>query len=166
MKRAIYPGSFDPVTNGHIDIVERATKVFDELIVAVLSNSAKKTLFSNDERVKMIESLVAHLPNVKVMKFEGLLIDFAEQVDARIIVRGLRAVSDFEYEFQICSTYKIERPEIEIVFLTTDLKYLYLSSTVVREYASYGSDISKFVPESIIPLIMDKYKDNTNKQGE
>lgn len=158
MKKAIYPGSFDPITYGHLDIIERSAGLFDELIVAVLSNSAKKTLFSNDERVKMIEGLVAKYPNVKVMKFDGLLVEFAEKVDAKIIVRGLRAVTDFEYELQICQTYKVEKPDIETVFLTTDLKYSYLSSTVVREYASYGADISKFVPKEIIPLIMEKFK--------
>ncbi|MCR4674617.1 MAG: pantetheine-phosphate adenylyltransferase [Lachnospiraceae bacterium] len=158
MKRAIYPGSFDPITFGHMDIIERSSKMFDEIIVAVLNNSQKNSLFSVDERVTIIKDLVKDFANVKVMSFEGLLVDFADQVEANIIIRGLRAVTDFEYEIQIAQTNHVENPKLDTVFLTTSLNYSYLSSSVVREFASYGGDISKFVPEKIIPLILDKYK--------
>lgn len=158
MKRAIYPGSFDPITFGHMDIIERSAKMFDEIIVAVLNNSQKNSLFSVDERVTIIKDLTKNFTNVKVMSFEGLLVDFADQVDANIIIRGLRAVTDFEYEIQIAQTNHVENPKLDTVFLTTSLNYSYLSSSVVREFASYGGDISKFVPEEIIPLILEKYK--------
>lgn len=157
MKKGIYPGSFDPPTNGHIDIIKRASELVDELYVAVLRNSAKKSLFLAEERVKMLEDLTADLSNVKVVSFEGLLIDFCKEIDATVIIRGLRAVTDFEYELQIAQTNKIQYPEVETIFLTTSLQYSYLSSTIVREFASYGSDISKFVPEQIVKSIMDKY---------
>lgn len=157
MKKGIYPGSFDPPTNGHIDIIKRSSELVDELYVAVLRNSAKKSLFLADERVKMLEDLTADLGNVKVVSFEGLLIDFCKEIDANVIIRGLRAVTDFEYELQIAQTNKIQSPEVETIFLTTSLQYSYLSSTVVREFASYGSDISKFVPEQIVKPIMDKF---------
>lgn len=158
MKRAIYPGSFDPITFGHLDIIERASKLFDELIVAVLNNSQKKSLFSIDERVDILNQLLKDYPNVKVESFEGLLIDYAKSKEASVIVRGLRAVTDFEYELQIAQTNRVESPHIDTVFLTTSLNYSYLSSTVVREFASYGGDISHFVPKEIIPLIENKYK--------
>ena len=157
MKTAIYPGSFDPVTNGHIDIIKRASKLTDRLIVAVLNNSAKNSLFSIDERVKMLEDVVSEFDNVSVASFGGLTIDFAESVGADIIIRGLRAVSDFEYELQIAQTNHVERNNIETVFLTTSLEYSYLSSTVVKEFARYGADISKFVPQSVADRIFKKY---------
>lgn len=157
MKRAIYPGSFDPITFGHLDIIERSSKLFDEVVVGVLKNSQKNALFSVDERVSMITELTTRYGNVRVETFEGLLVDYARKIDASIIVRGLRAVTDFEYELQIAQTNKVEYPEIDTVFFTTALNYSYLSSTVVREFASYGGDISKFVPEEIVPLIYAKY---------
>ena len=149
MKTAIYPGSFDPVTYGHLDIIKRASGLTDRLIVAVLNNSAKNSLFSIDERVKMIEDVVSDYENVSVASFNGLTIDFASSVGADIIIRGLRAVSDFEYELQIAQTNHVERSNIETVFLTTSLEYSYLSSTVVKEFARYGADISKFVPDIV-----------------
>lgn len=149
MKKAIYPGSFDPVTYGHLDIIKRAAKLSDELVVAVLNNSAKQSLFSIDERVEMLTELTSDIPNILVMSFMGLTVDFADSIGCDVIIRGLRAVSDFEYELQIAQTNHVERENIETVFLTTNLKYSYLSSTVVREFAAYGGDISKFVPESI-----------------
>lgn len=158
MKRAIYPGSFDPVTFGHLDIIKRSSRLFDEIIVGVLNNSSKNALFSIDERVNMIKELTKEYPNVRVDSFEGLLVDYAKQVDAKIIVRGLRAVTDFEYELQIAQVNHVELPELETIFLTTSLNYSYLSSTVVREFASYGGDISRFVPAEIVPLIEEKYK--------
>ena len=158
MKRAIYPGSFDPITFGHIDIIERSVKLFDEIIVAVLNNSQKNSLFSASERVTMIREIVKDYPTVAVCSFEGLLIDFAKEQEANIIIRGLRAVTDFEYELQIAQTNHVECPTLDTVFLTTSLNYSYLSSSVVREFASYGGDISKFVPKQILPLIEEKYK--------
>jgi pantetheine-phosphate adenylyltransferase len=153
MRKAIYPGSFDPITYGHLDIISRSRVMFDEIIVAVLDNSAKKPLFSADERVSMIKGLVKDYDNVSVATFDGLTVDFAKKVDASVIIRGLRAVTDFEYELQIAQVNHVQYPSIETVFLTTSLSYSYLSSTVVREFASYGGDISKFVPDEIIPLI-------------
>ena len=157
MKRAIYPGSFDPVTNGHVDIILRSSKSVDKLIVGVLNNSAKKSLFSVEERVSMLKELTKDLPNVEVTSFDGLLVDYMREIDASIIVRGLRAVTDFEYELQIAQTNHIENTDIETIFLTTNLQYSYLSSTIVKEFASYGGDISKFVPEQFVDRIYEKY---------
>ena len=157
MKRAIYPGSFDPVTNGHVDIILRSSKIVDRLIVGVLNNSAKKSLFSVEERVSMLKELTKDLPNVEVTSFDGLLVDYMREIDASIIVRGLRAVTDFEYELQIAQTNHIENTDIETIFLTTNLRYSYLSSTIVKEFASYGGDISKFVPEQFVDRIYEKY---------
>ena len=157
MKRAIYPGSFDPVTTGHVDIILRSSKIVDKLIVGVLNNSAKKSLFSVEERVSMLKELTKDLPNVEVTSFDGLLVDYMREIDASIIVRGLRAVTDFEYELQIAQTNHIENTDIETIFLTTNLQYSYLSSTIVKEFASYGGDISKFVPEQFVDRIYEKY---------
>lgn len=160
MKRAIYPGSFDPITFGHLDIIERSSKIVDELVIGVLHNSAKNSLFSLDERVSMIKETTKHLPNVKVGSFDGLLVDYMKEIDASIIIRGLRAVTDFEYELQIAQTNHVQNKDIETIFLTTNLKYSYLSSTIVKEFASYGGDISKFVPEQFINRIYAKYNIN------
>lgn len=157
MRRAIYPGSFDPVTFGHIDMIERSAQIVDELVVAVLINSAKNPLFSVQERVSMLEEITGHIPNIRITSFNGLLIDYAREVDASIIVRGLRAVTDFEYELQIAQTNRIVNSRIDTVFLTTSLEYAYLSSTIVKEVASYGGDISHFVPEQLIDRIYAKY---------
>lgn len=158
MKRAIYPGSFDPVTNGHIDIIERAADIFDELIVAVLNNKAKTPLFSVDERVNILHEVLKDLPNVTILSYEGLLVDFAIANDAGVIVRGLRAVTDFEYELQLAQTNSVLNGGVDTVFLTTSLKYAYLSSSTVKEVASYGGDISKFVPPYVEKLTYDKYR--------
>lgn len=157
MKRAIYPGSFDPVTFGHLDMIERSAKMVDELMVSVLNNSAKNPLFSVKERVSMLEEITSYLPNVKVTSFDGLLIDHAKEMEASIIIRGLRAVTDFEYELQLAQTNRIVNPNVDTVFLTTSLEYAYLSSTIVKEVASYGGDISHFVPEKLIDRIYEKY---------
>ena len=157
MKKAIYPGSFDPITFGHLDIIKRSAEIVDELVVGVLNNSAKKSLFSLDERVSMIEEMTRDYPNVTVASIEGLLVDYMEEIGATIIIRGLRAVTDFEYELQIAQSNHVQNPGIETVFLTTNLKYSYLSSTIVKEFASYGGDISNFVPEQFIQKIYDKY---------
>jgi pantetheine-phosphate adenylyltransferase len=158
MKKAIYPGSFDPVTFGHIDIIERSSKIVDELVIGVLNNSAKNSLFSLDERVSMIKEMTKDLPNVTVGSFDGLLVDYMREIGATIIVRGLRAVTDFEYELQIAQTNHVQSPEVETIFLTTNLQYSYLSSTIVKEFASYGGDITKFVPAQFVDRIYKKYK--------
>ena len=159
MTRAIYPGSFDPVTLGHLDIIKRASKIFDELIVGVLNNNSKSPLFSVEKRVKMLNDVVKDLPNVKVMSFEGLLVDFARKVDAQIIVRGLRAVTDFECELQMSQTNTVLNENVDTIFFTTSLEYAYLSSSTVREAAYFGADISKFVPESVVQQVYDKFKE-------
>ena len=158
MKKAIYPGSFDPLTLGHLDIIERSARIVDEHVVGVLNNSAKNSLFSLDERVSMIKEMTDSMPNVTVTSFNGLLVDYMREIDATIIVRGLRAVTDFEYELQIAQTNHVENPEVETIFLTTSLQYSYLSSTIVKEFASYGGDLSKFVPARFIDRIYDKYQ--------
>lgn len=163
MKRAVYPGSFDPITFGHLDIIERSAKMVDELVIAVLRNSAKNSLFSLDERVNMIRELTKDLPNVKVETFDGLLVDYMSQIDANIIVRGLRAVTDFEYELQIAQMNHVLKENVETIFLITNLKYSYLSSSLVKEIASYGGDISKFVPAQLMNRIYEKYN---VRQGE
>lgn len=157
MRKAIYPGSFDPPTFGHLDIIERSAKMVDELNVAVLKNNAKNPLFSVEERVSMIKELTAHLPNVTVSSFDGLTADYARSIGATIVVRGLRAVTDFEYELQIAQTNHVVNDQVDTMFLTTNLLYSYLSSTIVKEVASYGGDISKFVPESVIGKVYEKF---------
>ena len=157
MKRAIYPGSFDPLTLGHLDMIERSAKIVDELVIGVLNNSAKNSLFSLDERVSMIKEMTESMPNVTVASFDGLLVDYMKEINATIIVRGLLAVTDFEYELQIAQTNHVENPEVETIFLTASLQYSYLSSTIVKEFASYGGDISKFVPARFIDRIYEKY---------
>ena len=157
MKKAIYPGSFDPLTLGHLDIIKRSSAIVDELVVGVLNNSAKNSLFSLEERVSMIKEMTESMPNVTVASFDGLLVDYMKEINATIIVRGLRAVTDFEYELQIAQTNHVENPEVETIFLTTSLQYSYLSSTIVKEFASYGGDISKFVPARFIDRIYEKY---------
>ena len=159
MLRAIYPGSFDPVTYGHLDIIRRSCKIVDELVVGVLNNNAKMPLFSVEERVKMLEEATKDLTNVRIVPFHGLLIDFARQMDAFVIIRGLRAITDFEYELQMSQTnHKIE-PEIETLFLTTSLEFSFLSSTTVKEVASFGGDITQFVPEVIVKKIKEKMEE-------
>lgn len=157
MKRAIYPGSFDPVTFGHIDMIERSAKIVDELVVAILNNSAKNPLFSVEERVSMLKETAGHVPNVRITFFDGLLIDYAKKIEATIIIRGLRAVTDFEYELQIAQTNRIVNSGIDTIFLTTSLEYAYLSSTTVREIASFGGDISGCVPDFVEKMIFSKF---------
>lgn len=157
-KKAIYPGSFDPVTYGHIDIFTRASGIVDELVIGVLNNRAKNPLFSLEERVSMIKELTNDMPNVTVASFDGLLVEFMNEIGATLIVRGLRAVTDFEYELQIAQANHVQDSKIETIFLTTDPKYSYLSSTIVKEFASYGGNISNFVPECFIERIYKKYQ--------
>ena len=159
MLRAIYPGSFDPVTLGHLDIIRRSASIADELIVGILNNKAKTPLFSVGERVRMLEEVTKDFPNVKIIPFEGLLVEFAKQMDAKVIVRGLRAITDFEYELQMSQTNQKIEPEIETLFLTTSLEFSFLSSTTVKEVASYGGDITQFVPEVIVKKIKEKIEE-------
>jgi len=145
MIRAVYPGTFDPLTRGHEDLVRRASTLFDELIVAVADSRAKKPFFTIDERLEMASTVLADLPHVQVVGFRGLLIDFARQNAARVVVRGLRAVSDFEYEFQLAGMNRNLNPEMETVFLTPSEQHMFISATLVREIAMFGGDVSKFV---------------------
>ena len=160
---AIYPGSFDPVTNGHLDIIRRAASISDELIVGVLNNKAKTPLFSVEERVKMLCEVTRDMKNVKVVPFEGLLIEFAKQMDAKVIIRGLRAVTDFEYELQMSQTNRKLNSDVETLFLTTSLDYSYLSSTTVKEVASFDGDITQFVPEFVAEKVTEKIKERRSK---
>ena len=158
MKAAIYPGSFDPLTLGHMDIIIRSANIFDELIVAVLDNKAKSPLFSVEERVKILREATKDLPNVKVESFSGLLIDYAKEKDIHVSVRGLRAVTDFEYELQIAQTNRqLSGGSLDTIFLTTSLEYAYLSSSSVKEIASFNGDISQCVPDFVAKLIYEKY---------
>ncbi len=159
MKRAVYPGSFDPVTYGHLDIIRRASQIFDVLIVSVLNNKEKTPLFSVEERVNILREATKDIPNVQVDSFSGLLINYAAEKDLHIAVRGLRAITDFEYELQIAQTNrKLSDGKLDTMFLTTSLEYAYLSSSSVKEIASFGGDISQCVPEFVEKLIYDKYR--------
>ena len=158
MRAAIYPGSFDPVTYGHLDVIRRAADIFDELTVSVLNNQLKTPLFSVEERVKILEEATKDIPNVKVYFFSGLLIDYAKEKNVHVAIRGLRAITDFEYELQIAQTNKLlSKGNLDTVFLTTSLEYAYLSSSSVKEIASFNGDISMCVPEFVAQLIYEKY---------
>ncbi len=154
MLRGIYPGSFD----GHVDVITRSAGKVDELIVGVLNNKAKSPLFSAEERVRMLEEITKEMPNVRIFPFEGLLVDFARKMKADLVIRGLRAITDFEYELQMAQTNHKLEPELETVFLTTSLEYSYLSSSTVKEVAAFGGDISRFVPEIVADRIAEKMK--------
>ena len=166
MKTAIYPGSFDPVTLGHYDIIERSSKIVDKLIVGVVNNSAKSPLFSVEERVNMLKDVTSHFPNVEVQSFAGLLIDFVRSNDANVIVRGLRAITDFEYELQLAQMNRVIAPEIDTLFLTTNLKYAYLSSSMAKEVAMYGGDISSFLSPEIAEKVREKYAAQAGQRSE
>ena len=158
MKTALYPGSFDPVTLGHLDIIQRASQMFDTVIVAVMCNSAKTPLFTLDERVKMIKESVKDLDNVIIESFDGRLINYCREKNIHIVIRGLRAITDFEYELQIAQTNKeLSHNQVDTVFLTTNLKYSYLSSSVVKEIASYNGDITPCVPDFVADALYKKY---------
>jgi len=147
MKTAIYPGSFDPITNGHVDIVERAAKLFDKIIIAVGKNMEKDSIFSTKERVALVKDAVKHLKNVTVDSFDGLMLDYAKKAKANVIVRGLRAVSDFDYEFQMALMNRKLNKNIETVFIMTSEKYVFLSASLVKELAEFNGDISALVPK-------------------
>lgn len=159
MSKAIYPGSFDPVTYGHLDIIKRSLTMFDEVVVGILNNNAKNPLFSIKEREEMLEEATKEFDNVTVISFEGLLIDYMKKNDISVIIRGLRAITDFDYELQIAqSNRKVSKETIDTVFLTTSIDYAYLSSSIVREYASYGTDVSDFVPEFVVKRLENRFK--------
>ena len=158
MKAAIYPGSFDPVTYGHLDVIRRASQIFEELTVSVLNNKLKTPLFSVEELVKILQEAVKDIPNVKVESFSGLLVDYAKSRNVHVVIRGLRAITDFEYELQNAQTNaKLSKGALDTVFLTTSLEYAYLSSSSVKEIASFGGDISMCVPDFVAKRVYEKY---------
>lgn len=159
MKIAVYPGSFDPITKGHLDVIERGSRMFDQLIVSILTNSSKVPCFDTEERMDMIRKATAHLPNVEVDSFHGLLVDYMEKNRYGFVLRGLRALSDFDYEFQMASTNKKLNPNVEIVFLMTDINYSYINSTMVREVIKYGGNVEEMVPEVVMETIRTKFKE-------
>ena len=159
-KTAIYPGSFDPITKGHLDVLERASKMFDRVIIAVLKNSSKKSFLPVSDRVKLIQESIEGLDNVEVDSFEGLTIVYAQSKGAHFLIRGLRAVSDFEYELQLCQTNSAIAPDIDTVFLTTKPKYNFISSSIVKELSDFGTDVSKFVPKSVVEYLQKQKKGN------
>lgn len=159
MKIAVYPGSFDPVTKGHLDIIQRASALVDELVVGVLNNNAKTPLFSAEERVNMIKDVTGNLKNVRVEAFSGLSVDFVRKCNAGFIVRGLRAVTDFEYELQMAQTNRSMDRGVDTIFFTTELNYAYISSTIVKEVAWYGGDISGFVPWEVAEQVYRKIRE-------
>lgn len=158
MSIAVYPGSFDPITYGHLDIIERSAKVFDKLIIAVLINSEKTPLFTTEERVKMITEVTSHLENVEITSFSGLLVDFAREQHADVSVRGLRAVTDFEYELQIAQINSKLNKDLDTMFFTTSVEYAYVSSTIVREIASYHGAVDDMVPPLVEKCLREKFK--------
>ena len=163
LRRAVCPGSFDPITYGHLDIIRRASGLFDELIVLVIQNKDKKCMFSLEERADMIQRVVKDIPNVKVDVGDGLLVDYLKEHDASVIVKGLRAMSDFEYEFQMALTNRQLYEKAETVFLTTSIERMYLSSSIVKQIASFGGDISTLVPAEIIDEVMEKAEKENEK---
>ena len=156
--KILYPGTFDPITNGHVDLVKRATKLFDEVVIAVASGHHKKPLFDFEERVALVETVFADLPQVSVIGFEGLLVDFMREKNATAVLRGLRAMSDFEYEFQLANMNRELDENFEAVFLTPSQNYSFISSTMIREIAKLGGDVSKFVPNCVAEAFAKKLK--------
>ena len=163
MTTAVYPGSFDPVTNGHLDVISRGAELFDKVIVGVLHNSTKSPLFSVEERVNILEKATKDIPNVIIKPFDGLSVNFARENHAQVIVRGLRAVTDFEYELQMAQTNRVLAPDVDTVFLTTSLEYAYVSSTIMKEVARFGGDLSKFAPPEITTTLRTKLQQVNEK---
>lgn len=159
MKRAIYPGTFDPITNGHINIMEKATHLFDEVILAVATITGKNTLFSTEERVELCKQSVAHIERVKVIAFDGLVVEFAKKMEAVTMIRGLRAVSDFEYELQLALMNKSVYDAIDTIFLVPDSRYLYLSSSMVRQIVGLGGTLHDHIPDIVEKAIIQRFKE-------
>lgn len=153
MKIGVYPGSFDPMTLGHLDIAERGAKIVDKLIIGVLVNSSKKPMFTTEERLRMLREGTKHIPNVEIVAFSGLLVDFLKEQNATVVVRGLRAVSDFEYELQLAQANRNLYPDMETVFLTTNAQYSFISSSVVKDIINYNGEVDHFVPQNVIEII-------------
>ena len=153
MSSAVYPGSFDPCTNGHLDIIDRSAQLFDKVIVAVLTNSSKTPVFTVSERIELLKTATADYSNVEVCSFSGLLVDFLRKIDVKVVIKGIRAVSEFEYEFQMALTNKALYPELETLFMHSSQEYMFLSSSVVREVAKYGGSLTGLVPEELIPIV-------------
>ena len=153
MKTGVYPGSFDPMTLGHLDLIERGSRVVDRLVVAVLNNSAKNPMFSIEERMQLLRQGTAHLQNVEICAFDGLLVDFVRQQQAQVVIRGLRAVTDFEYELQMAQANRSMFPAMETIFLTTQAEYSFVSSSIVKDVLRHNGDIEHFVPQSILNTI-------------
>ncbi|MEG2381736.1 MAG: pantetheine-phosphate adenylyltransferase [Oscillospiraceae bacterium] len=164
MKTAVYPGSFDPCTNGHLDVISRASAIFDKVIVAVLINSSKTSLFTIEERMNMLKTATAKFDNIEICYFSGLLVDFMKQVDSKIIIKGIRAVSDFEYEFQMALTNRTLYSELETLFLHTSKDYMFLSSSIVKEIAKYGGNLSGLVPDCLINDINERFGNLNSSQ--
>ncbi len=157
MVKAIYPGSFDPITNGHLDIIKRAVRIFRNLVVAVVNNPNKKALFTVEQRVEMIEAVLQNMPTVEADSFHGLLVDYASKQKADVILRGLRAVSDFEYEFQMAMVNRMLHPDLEIMYLMPDKEYFFLSSRLVKEVAALGGDITEMVPDVVRKKLLERF---------
>ncbi|MBE7023936.1 MAG: pantetheine-phosphate adenylyltransferase [Ruminococcaceae bacterium] len=157
MQVAVYPGSFDPCTNGHLDIISRASRLFEKVVVAVLINDKKHPAFTLEERVEMLKAATCHLSNVEIISFSGLLADFMRQHGYSVIVKGLRAVSDFEYEFQMALTNQALNDKIETVFIPSSSEFMFLSSSIVKEVAKYNGDLSALVPKELVPKIMNRF---------
>jgi len=158
MRTAIYPGSFDPLTNGHLDVIERAVKLFDHVIIAVAKNESKQPLFTLEERVEMVRTCVKHIPNTEVDTFDGLLVNYANQRKAQAIVRGLRAISDFEFEFQLALMNRKLNEKVETIFMMPKDTYTFLSSRIIKEIARLGGDITAFVPPQVRTVLLEKLK--------
>ncbi len=163
MRIAMCPGSYDPVTYGHLNIIKRASKLFDKVLVVVMVNVEKESVFTVEERVEMLELMTAHVPNVEILSHNGLVADFARENGVCALVKGLRAVTDFEYEFQMSLINKKLNPELETMFITTDIRYMFLSSSSVREIARFGGDLSEFVPPEIEKIIIGRLSQSGQK---
>lgn len=157
MKRAIYPGTFDPITNGHLNILEKAAHMFDEVILAVALQTNKEMLFTLEERTRLCMKASKHIPNVKVMEFDGLVVDFAKQMESTIMIRGMRAVSDFEYELQLALMNKKLNPDIETIFMVPSYRYMYLSSSMIRQLAMLNADLDEFVPIDVMEALRHRF---------
>ncbi len=163
MTTAVYPRTFDPCTFGHLDIIERSSKLFDKLVVAVLTNSSKTPMFTVEERMELLKKATEAYDNVEICSFSGLLVDFLRTIDASVVIKGIRAVSDFEYEFQMALTNKALYPDMETLFMHTNKEYMFLSSSIIREIATYGGSLQGLVPDDLIPIIIKRCQNNGSR---